>query len=38
MKASKEQRKGGVQHMAQLHELSMDRAQVGQNKDLYMLR
>ena len=24
--------------MAQMHELSMDRAQVGQNKDLNMLR
>ena len=38
MKASKEQHKGGMQYMAQMHELSMDRAQVGQNKDLNMLR
>lgn len=38
MKASKEQHKWGMQHMAQMHELSMDRAQVGQNKDLNMLR
>ena len=36
--ASKEDYKGGMQYMAQMHELSMDRAQVGQNKDLSMLR
>ena len=38
MKASKEQHKEGMQHMAQMYEQSMDRAQVGQNKDLNMLR
>ena len=38
MKANKEDYKGGMQYMANKHELSMDRAQVGQNKDLNMLR
>ena len=36
--AIKEDYKGGMQYMAQMHELSMDRAQIGQNKDLNMLR
>ena len=38
MKVSKEQHEGGMQHMEQMHELSMDKAQVGQNKDENMLR
>ena len=38
LEASTEDCKGGMQYMAQRHELSMDRAQVGQNKDLNMLR
>ena len=36
--ANKEDYKGGMQYMAQMHELSMDKAQVGQNTDLNMLR
>ena len=36
--ASKEDCKGGMQYMAKMHELCIDRAQVGQNKDLNMLR
>ena len=38
MKANKEDYKGGIQYKANKHELSMDRAQVGQDKDLNMLR
>ena len=38
MKSNKEDHKGGMQYMAQMHELSMDRAQIGQTKDLNMLR
>ena len=38
MKANKEDYKGGMQYMGNKHELSMDRAQVGRNKDINMLR
>ena len=38
MEASKEDYKEGMQCMAQMHELSMDKAQVDQNKDPNMLR
>ena len=36
--ASKEDYKGGMQYMAQMHELSMARVQLGLNKDHNMLR
>ena len=38
MKANKEDYKEGMQYMAPMHELSMDRAQVGLNMDQNMLR
>ena len=38
MKANKEDRKGGMQYIAQMRALSMDRAQVGLNEDQNMLR
>ena len=36
--ASKEDYKGGMQYMAQMHEPIMDRAQIGLKKDQNMLR
>ena len=38
MKANKEDYKGDMQYMANMHEPNMDRAEIGQNKDLNMLR
>ena len=37
-KATKEDYSRDMQYMAQMHEPSMDRAWLGQNKDLNMLR
>ena len=38
MKANKEDYKGGMQYMERMHEKNMVRAEIGQNKDLNMLR
>lgn len=37
MKASKEDYNGGMQYMANMHEPTMDRAEIGQNNDQNML-
>ena len=38
MKANKEDYKGGIQYMANMHEPMMDRVEIGLNKDQNMLR
>ena len=38
MKANKENYRGGMQYMAQMHEPNMDRAEIGQDNDQNMQR